>query len=71
VDTLHDHAALELDEHPRHLEQRAAAWGAGIHGLLIEVQVDRFGVEFVESPIHISAICRPGNLLGVLRGRYE
>jgi hypothetical protein len=46
--SLDDHGALEFAEHAEHLEHRLTGWRAGIDPLLMEVEIDAFGMQFAE-----------------------
>jgi hypothetical protein len=43
--TLLDHAARELRERARHVEQHLAGWGGRVEVLLVEVEIDADGFE--------------------------
>ena len=46
--TLLDHAAPELRERARHVEQHLAGWGGRVEVLLIEVEIDADGFEVLD-----------------------
>jgi hypothetical protein len=43
-DAFHDHGALKFAEHAKHLKHRLSGWGAGIDPLLVQIEIDAFGV---------------------------
>jgi hypothetical protein len=47
-DALLNDRALELGEHPEHLEQRASGRGGCVNHLLLEIQIAPGGVEFAQ-----------------------
>ena len=48
TDALNDHGPLELGEHAEHLKHRLAARDCRIEPLLMQIQVNAFGVQIAE-----------------------
>ena len=47
-DTFPDHGAFKLGKHAKHLKHRAAGRRGGVEPLLMQIQVDALGVEFLQ-----------------------
>src|SRR5712671_1336191 len=47
-DALDNHRALELGKDAHHLKHRLSGWCAGVDTLLMEVEINALGVQFVE-----------------------
>jgi hypothetical protein len=45
ANALADHRAFELGKYPAHLERRLAGRGRGVDALLMQIQIDRLGLQ--------------------------